>query len=86
MRGRKRVWVYPAIDHHFLRRELLEDVFAGARHEFVPYVPALDSGAEVFDLEPGQWIAWPQNSMPLPAGPWTTWSTAPSTMRWANMP
>lgn len=62
VRGRKRVWVYPAIDQHFLRRELLEDIFAGARHEFVPYVPALDSGAEVFDLEPGQWIAWPQNS------------------------
>ncbi len=62
VRGRKRVWVYPAVDHHFLRSDLLEDIFAGARHEFVPYVPALDSGAEVFDLEPGQWIAWPQNS------------------------
>jgi hypothetical protein len=62
VRGRKRVWVYPALDAHFLRRDLLEDIYAGARHEFVPYVAALDSGAEVFDLEPGQWIAWPQNS------------------------
>jgi hypothetical protein len=62
VRGRKRVWVYPALDSNFLRRELLEDIYAGARHEFVPYVAALDSGAEVFDLEPGQWIAWPHNS------------------------
>jgi hypothetical protein len=62
VRGRKRVWVYPPLDARYLRHELLEDIFAGARHEFVPYVPALDSGAEVFDLEPGDWITWPQNA------------------------
>jgi hypothetical protein len=62
VRGRKRVWVYPALDHHFLPSHLLEDIFAGARHEFVPYVAAMDDGAAVFDLDPGQWIAWPQNS------------------------
>jgi hypothetical protein len=62
VRGRKRVWVYPALDPHFLPSALLEDIFAGARHEFVPYATSLDAGAAVFDLEPGQWIAWPQNA------------------------
>jgi hypothetical protein len=62
IRGRKRVWVYPALDPRYMRRELLEDIFAGVRHEYLPYEHALDAGAEVFDLEPGQWISWPQNA------------------------
>lgn len=62
LRGRKRVWVYPALDPRYMQRELLEDIFAGVRHEYLPYETALDAGAEVFDLEPGQWIAWPQNA------------------------
>jgi hypothetical protein len=62
VRGRKRVWVYPALDPHFLPPALLEDIFAGVRHEFVPYTDTLDAGAAVFDLEPGQWISWPQNA------------------------
>lgn len=62
IRGRKRVWVYPAMDERYLRYELLEDIFAGVRHEFVPFEPAFDAGAEVYDLEPGQWISWPQNA------------------------
>jgi hypothetical protein len=62
VRGRKRVWVYPALDERYLARELLEDLFAGVRDEYMPYAAALDDGAQVFDLEPGQWIAWPQNA------------------------
>lgn len=62
IRGRKRVWVYPALDERYLHRELLEDIIAGVRHEYVPYEPAYDAGAQVYDLEPGQWIAWPQNA------------------------
>lgn len=62
IRGRKRVWVYPALDERYLRRELLEDIIAGVRHEYVPYDPAYDAAAQVYDLEPGQWIAWPQNA------------------------
>jgi hypothetical protein len=62
IRGRKRVWVYPALDPRYLRRELLEDIYAGVRHEYLPYESALDVGAAVFDLEPGQWIAWPHNA------------------------
>lgn len=62
LRGRKRVWVYPALDPHYVSTELLEDITAGVRHEYLPYDPGFDAGAQVFDLEPGQWIAWPQNA------------------------
>jgi len=62
IRGRKRVWVYPALDPRYMQRELMEDIFAGVRHEYLPYQADFDAGAEVYDLEPGQWIAWPQNA------------------------
>lgn len=62
IRGRKRVWVYPALDERFMKRELLEDIIAGVRHEYLPYEPAYDEAAQVFDLEPGQWLAWAQNA------------------------
>ncbi|HUG73481.1 MAG TPA: cupin-like domain-containing protein [Steroidobacteraceae bacterium] len=62
IRGRKRVWVYPPLDEHYMKRELLEDIFAGVRHEYLPYESGFDAAAQVYDLEPGQWIAWPQNA------------------------
>lgn len=62
IRGRKRVWVYPALDPRYMKRELLEDIFAGVRHEYLPYDLGYDQHAAVFDLEPGQWIHWPQNA------------------------
>jgi hypothetical protein len=62
VRGNKRVWVYPALDPGYMKRELLEDLFAGVRHEYLPYEAAFDLGARVFDLGPGDWIAWPQNA------------------------
>jgi Acetyltransferase (GNAT) domain len=62
IRGRKRVWVYPALDERYVQRSALEDIMAGARHEYLPYETAYDQGAEVLDLEPGQWASWPQNA------------------------
>ncbi|MHB8624333.1 MAG: hypothetical protein ACYC9J_13720 [Sulfuricaulis sp.] len=62
IRGRKRVWVYPALDEQYMKREHLEDIFAGDRHEYLPYENAYDKGAMVYDLEPGQWTAWAQNA------------------------
>lgn len=62
IRGRKRVWVYPALDPRYMKRELLEDIIAGVRHEYLPYETGYDEGAEIHDLEPGQWIAWAQNA------------------------
>src|SRR5262249_62270746 len=32
------------------------------RHEYLPFDPTFDDGAVVFDLQPGQWIAWAQNA------------------------
>ncbi|HEX5757533.1 MAG TPA: hypothetical protein VFY12_14440 [Arenimonas sp.] len=62
IRGRKRLWVYPELDPRYMRRELLEDIFAGVRHEYLPYQSDYDDAAEVYDLQPGQWISWPQNA------------------------
>src|SRR5919197_828068 len=62
MRGRKRVWVYPAGDPRFVHQNDLEDIFAGARHEYLPFETFFDGAASVFDLAPGQWIAWAQNA------------------------
>lgn len=62
IRGRKRVWVYPALDERYVKREHLEDIFAGVRHEYLPYEHVFDRAAVVYDLEPGQWVAWPQNA------------------------
>ena len=62
IRGRKRVWVYPALDERYMRREHLEDICAGVRHEYLPYEHHYDQAALAYDLEPGQWAAWPQNA------------------------
>ncbi|MGB5082058.1 MAG: hypothetical protein WBO23_15080 [Burkholderiales bacterium] len=62
VRGRKRIWIYPALDERYIRREHLEDIFAGVRHEYLPYENAYDRAAVVYDLEPGQWATWPQNA------------------------
>jgi hypothetical protein len=62
IRGEKRVWVYPALDEQLLSRELLEDVFAGARQEYVPYEVGFDDKSTAYDLQPGQVAMWPQNA------------------------
>lgn len=62
LRGRKRVWVYPALDRYYTDLQDLEDIFAGVRHEYLPYDPSFDRAAVVVDLEPGQWMAWAQNA------------------------
>ena len=62
VRGKKRVWIYPPLDERLVARELLEDIMAGAAHEYVPYEPSFDSRATVLDLEPGMLVSWPQNA------------------------
>jgi hypothetical protein len=62
IRGRKRLWVYPALDERFVARDVVEDIFAGVRHEYVPYRTEFDQQAVRFDLEPGQVAFWPQNA------------------------
>ena len=62
IRGRKRVWVYPPLDEELVARSTLEDIFAGASHEYVPYRPEFDARARVIDLEPGDMASWPHNA------------------------
>ncbi|GIW96706.1 MAG: hypothetical protein KatS3mg111_0039 [Pirellulaceae bacterium] len=60
LRGRKRVWVYPHFDFRFVSQVVLEKVCAGELSEDVPFDPAFDRYALVFDVEPGQLLTWPQ--------------------------
>jgi hypothetical protein len=62
VRGRKRMWVYPAGDERFVSRYFLEEIFGSAMDEEVPYSPEFDKHAAAFDLEPGDAIWWPQNA------------------------
>jgi hypothetical protein len=59
--GRKRVWVYPALDPELSAPAALAEVFAGGEEE-LPYRPGFDARAEVVELTPGAYICWPQNS------------------------
>jgi len=58
--GKKRVWIYPAYDHRFAPQDLVEDVFADAIDENLPYVREFDESAQVFDPKPGEVLSWPQ--------------------------
>ncbi|MCH8829996.1 MAG: cupin-like domain-containing protein [Planctomycetes bacterium] len=60
IRGRKRVWVYP-LDERTISRDLLVRTVAGERIEDLPYNAGMDEFAQVFDLQPGDVVTWPQN-------------------------
>ncbi|WP_350334806.1 hypothetical protein [Coralliovum pocilloporae] len=60
LRGSKRVYVYPP-EAPFLSRESLEDVVLNVTEEEIPYDPAFDNYAEVFDIEPGDMLTWRLN-------------------------
>lgn len=62
VRGRKKIWIYPALDERFLSRTELEDILAGARHEYLSYRPDFDAHATCYQLGPGDMASWPQNA------------------------
>jgi hypothetical protein len=62
VRGRKRLYLYPAEDERFIRRDDLEAIFAGRRGEEIPFRAEYDRGAEVFTLEPGDFLSWRQSA------------------------
>jgi len=62
IRGRKKIWIYPALDERFLPRTDLEDIFAGARHEYLPYRSDFDAHATCYEMRPGDMATWPQNA------------------------
>ncbi len=61
VRGEKRLWVYP-IEERFISQPDLEDIFAGAAHEYLPYKTEFDAAAVRYDLTPGVLASWPPNS------------------------
>ncbi len=63
VRGRKRVWVYPARPP-FLPQEKIEAIIVLQRSgdTDLPYDPSYEAAAESFELEPGDWATWPRNA------------------------
>ena len=62
IRGRKRFWLYPALDTNLVSQECLEDVYNMVTDEDVPFKSEFDDRSTVFDLGPGDALSWPQNS------------------------
>jgi hypothetical protein len=61
IRGRKRVWVYPA-KPPFLTQNAIEKLILGELHETdMVYDEAFDEDATVIDLVPGKMLHWPLN-------------------------
>jgi hypothetical protein len=60
IRGKKRIWVYPAAEP-FLQPVDLEKVMRGLIEEDIPYEPWFDEYAEVIDLAPGDMLHWALN-------------------------
>lgn len=61
IRGRKRVYIYPT-EEFYLPATSLEGIVMRTQTEDLPYHRGMDAGAQVFDLEPGQALAWPQHA------------------------
>lgn len=60
VRGRKRIWIYPAAEP-FLDQQRLEGIFMGETEEEISYEPWYDEHAVAYDLEPGEMLHWPLN-------------------------
>jgi hypothetical protein len=61
LRGTKRVWVY-SLDPKLVSQENIEGIYSGEFAEDLPYETWYDDYAQVFDVEPGQMLTWPQNT------------------------
>lgn len=61
IRGVKRVWVYP-LNERFVSQQNVEGICSGEFGEDLPYEAWMDEHAQVFDVEPGQMLTWPQNT------------------------
>lgn len=60
LRGRKRIYIYPA-DLPFLEPREIENVIRGVTEEEITYQPWYDDYAEIHDLEPGDMLHWKLN-------------------------
>lgn len=62
LKGRKRVWVYPARDTRFAPQTYVEEIIGEARHENVPFERWYDDHAFSHELKAGEVVSWPQHS------------------------
>lgn len=62
LKGRKKVWVYPARDTRFAPQHYVEEIIGEERHENVPYERWYDEHAFAHELAPGEVVSWPQHS------------------------
>lgn len=62
LRGRKRIFVYPADDERFAPSAWMERICAGDQDEDLPYRSEFEEAARVFELEPDWALIWPQHS------------------------
>ena len=62
VRGKKRFYLYPHLDGRFAPQDFLERIFAAEVSEELPYKKEFEDYASVFELGPGDILAWPQNS------------------------
>lgn len=62
LKGRKRVWVWPARDERFTPQTYIEEIVGEERHEDIPYERWFDDHAFSHELLPGEAISWPQHS------------------------
>ena len=61
IRGRKRVWIYPA-HAPFLPQQAIENIVLKRSGDTdFTFDPRFDESADVFDLTPGDMASWPQN-------------------------
>jgi hypothetical protein len=58
LRGRKRIWIYPADQAH-MPQQGMENIQLKQQTEDLPYLRDMDAAAQVYDLEPGMAAAWP---------------------------
>lgn len=58
LRGRKRIWIYPADEAH-MPQQGMENILLKQQTEDLPYRRDMDAAAQAFDLEPGMAVTWP---------------------------
>ena len=61
LRGQKTMYVYPP-HAPFVGSEQLERIVRRETPEQLPYDPAWDARAEVYEMTPGDMVTWPQNA------------------------
>jgi len=61
LRGRKRLWLYPADEVH-APDTAVEDMVHMLKEEGLSFEAAFDARATIIDLEPGMGLTWPQTA------------------------